>query len=451
MRKSGQFGVGLPGQNDAPLVTLGEVIASSYRIAVERTVTSTGVVFGVEDMPMARPAALKLAWRGQAVGTIIAEARRCSVTASAGAATIYAVGTHRELEYAVAEHLEGESLSQQLATMTLNTPTLLKRYLRVAQVVAEAHAAGVAVGELSADTLLVTPSDRIVLGRFSLSQVPAVTAEHRALTPEVARGAVAPDDPAAAEAGDIYRLGALAIELATGKPLFAPYCEAQLREHGHIGLLEAARASRESNELVDAAFAYAHGHVAAPHLTAMRADVPSDFADLVEWMLAKHPAARPASAADIVSQLQAVFDRLHTPRRMHVLVVAGELADQRWLANLARRASAQIQVETAADGGDAVRKLNRDQPDFVMIATNLQGQMNALEFAMYARGLPATQRPAIAMVGAISAYDQALLDDANTSFIASDYRAPQLLLDLIRAVSTSGRNGQRAKRISVSG
>ncbi len=127
----------------------------------------------------------------------------------------------------VGERVEGHLLRDELL-QPLSEQTYLSRLRTLIAAVSRAHDGGIAVGDISGSTVLVDPSsratggsvDRLVLGRLSLSQVPAFGPHGRILAPEVVRGEAEASDPAAAEAIDLYGLGCIAIEMACGAPPF---------------------------------------------------------------------------------------------------------------------------------------------------------------------------------------------------------------------------------------
>ena len=260
------------------------------------------------------------------------------------------------------------------------------------------HDAGTAVGVISGTTVLAMPDDRLVLGRLSLSQVPS--AETPGLGVRIA------------QLGDIFSLGRVALEMAGG-------------------MLEDP----------------------APRLADLRPDLPSEISDLVDWLLAPTPAARPQSAHDVLSQVEAVIDRQGGgPRAVRVLFVDDDTARARWLWGLARRAHAQVIVETAGEGTDAAHKLNRDQPDLVFIDASLRGVMNAFELCMYARGLGSEHHTVgqLCLIGDVSDRDQALFDEANVQTIPDDASLPGAILERIRA-AFAARPRARNTRTTVSG
>ena len=401
----------------------GEVIASTYQVKDEIARTDDGVVFDAHDMLLDRPVALKLAWRDPGTPSLIAEARRCAAVRDPCAVQVHGMGTHNGVEFAVAERAVGHLLNAELAQQ-LAPDRYLARLRTLVAAVARAHEAGIAVGDISGSTVLVE-GNRLVLGRLSLSQGPAFGPHGQILAPEVVRGEVEASDPAAAEAIDLYGLGCVAIELATGEPPFSD-----------------ADPSRELE---------GHAQYAPPRIADLRNDLPGELSDLVDWLLAKQPAARPRSASDVLLQLDAIIERIGSAvRPLRVLIVDDDTARARWLWSLARRAHAAANVETASEGTDAAHKLNRDQPDLVFIDASLRGVMNALELCMYARGIEALARAELVLIGDVGDRDHGLLSAAHVTFLADDSNLGEAFLDRVRAGVKQRRRTTTTRR-TVSG
>jgi serine/threonine protein kinase len=405
-------------------VAAGEVVASTYAIRDEVARTETGVVFDARDMLLDRPVAVKLAWRDPGLPSLLAEARRCAAVRDPCAVQVHGMGVHNGIEYVVAERVEGTLLHDELAA-PLGVERYLARLRTLIAAVATAHEAGIAVGDISGATVLVAGDDRLVLGRLSLSQVPAFGRHGQILAPEVVRGDVAANDPGAAEAIDLYGLGCIAIELACGEPPFADR-HPQIELHGHRGQ-------------------------PPPRIADLRGDLPGELSDLVDWLLAKQPMNRPKSAADVLAQLDAIIERLGNRwRPIRVLIVDDDTARARWLWSLARRAHPAANIEIASEGTDAAHKLNRDQPDLIFIDAALRGVMNAFELCMYARGLEDTSRGELCLVGEVSQADRALFDGANVPFLAEGPDLPNEILDRVRR-AVAERPRQRKPRTTISG
>ncbi|MBA3820303.1 MAG: response regulator [Deltaproteobacteria bacterium] len=423
MKKSASFHAP-PGFRDSPeiAINLGEVVASTYAIREELARTETGMVFEARDMLLDRPVVMKLAWRDPGTPSLITEARRCAAVSDPCAVAVYGMGNHHGLEFVVGERVTGALLRDALG-QRLPHDAYLARLRTLIAAVARAHEAGIAIGDISGTTVLVDADGRMVLGRLSLSQVPAFGPLGRILAPEVVRGEVDAADPAAAEAIDLYGLGCVAIELARGTP---PFADTRDPIRGH-------------------------GHEAPPRLSDARDDLPAELDDLVEWLLAKQPAARPSSARDVLAQLDAVIERHGTKgRTVHVLIVDDDTARARWLWSLVRRADPAAVVEIASEGTDAAHKLNRDHPDLVFIDATLRGVMNALELCMYARGLDHEERTQLILIGDVSERDRALFVDAVVPTLPEDVGLANAVIARVRTLSAATPR-RRKSRSTVSG
>jgi CheY-like chemotaxis protein len=425
MARTGSFQVP-PGYRDSATRALnqGDVVASTYAVREEIARTDTGVVFEARDMMLDRLVALKLAWRDPGMPSLILEARRCAAVRDACAVAIFGMGNHQDAEFVVGERVTGRLLADVLAT-PLPAAAYLGKLRALIAAVARAHEAGIAVGDISGATVALDDTGRMVLGRLSLSQVPAFGRIGQILAPEVVRGEVEASDPSAAEAIDLYGLGCVAFEMARGTPPFFD-ADPQVEIDGHA--LEPA-----------------------PRLVDVRPELPIELSDLVEWLLAKRPAARPRSARDVLAQLDAIIDRLGTSARpLRVLVVDDDAARGRWLWSLARRAHPAAQVEIAGEGTDAAHKLNRDLPDLVFIDATLRGVMNAYELCMYARGLETEHGAQLVLIGEIADRDRLLFADASVPAIPEDGQLGAAVLDRVRGAALEPPRRRRA-RSTISG
>jgi serine/threonine protein kinase len=421
------------GFRDSPLRALanGEVIASAYQIKDEIARTETGVVFEARDMLLDRAVAFKLAWRDAGMPSLLSEARRCSAVRDPCAVAIYGMGAHNGVEYVVAERVTGTLLKDQVAEQ-LAPDAYLGKLRALVHSVARAHESGIAVGDISGATVLVEADERMVLGRLSMSQVPAFGRLGQILAPEVVRGEVEAHDPAAAEAIDLYGLGCAAIELARGSPPFAID-------------LDTGEPATHAAEL------RGHREMPPPRLADLRPDLAGELSDLVEWLLAKQPGARPPSAREVLDELDAIIERVGTnTRSIRVLVVDDDTPRARLGWSLARRAHASAIVETASEGTDAAHKLNRDAPDLVFIRASLRGVMNALELCMYARGLRVENRVQIVIIGDVNERDVAAFGANEASVIPDDAQLAETMLARVRAAAKESPR-RRKPRTTVSG
>jgi CheY-like chemotaxis protein len=414
-----------PGYRDSstPAVVHGDVVGGTYTILNEIARTETGTVFEARDVMLGRLVALKLGWREPEMPSMILEARRCAAVRDPCAVAIYGMGQHLGIEYVVGERISGVLL-RQLLDIPLSAEMYLSKLRTLTAAVVHAHECGIAIGEISGATISAGEDGRLVLGRLSLSQIPAFGPLGQIRAPEVVRGVVAATDPAGAEAIDLYGLGCIAIELARGAPPF----------------------SDESREVE----LRGHAQEPPPRLADIRTDLPVDLSDLVEWLLAKQPAARPPSAKEVLAQVDAIVQRVGTTSRtIRVLIVDDDTARARWLWSLARRAYSAALVEIASEGTDAAHKLNRDHPDLVFIDSSLRGVMNALELCMYARGLEVEHAAQLVVIGAVTPRDRSMFAEG-VQFIPDDANLAMTIIDRVRTCATTPLR-RRKPRTTVSG
>jgi CheY-like chemotaxis protein len=416
-----------------PALPVGEVIGSTYQIRRELARTDSGSVFEAWDMLLERGAALKIAWRDPGLPALLPEARRCGSVAGEGAVAIYGLGNHKGCEYVVGELISGVTLARHVSAYhQAGAPPpsheVLELLVNLARAVASAHRARVAVGEVSGETVLVTPQRRTVVGRFSLSQVPPIGSGDVCWAPEVITGQVSAADPQAAAAIDLYGLGCAAVELATGRP---PYL----------------------GETVKATL-FGHVHHRPPVISEIRNDLPVELSDLVVELLAKSPAQRPPQAEAVVDQLIAIQERASATRRIvRVLVVDDDSERVRQLWSVVRRGHARATVDAAADGQDAANRVRRDRPDIIVIDLTISGAMNALELCMLISNLEESRGAVIVAVGEkFEPRDAQVLAQAGVHHtLVRDATLAPSLIELVRRTAAQAKFSRPVGRITISG
>lgn len=414
-----------------PVLSTGEVIASQYTARREVSRTETGSLHEAWDMLLERTVLLKLGWRDQGAPSLLPEARRCSAVSSDVAAAIYAVGNHRGVEFVAGERLVTTGLREHLRGYTtagarMAADEVVALFLRLARALESIHGAGFTVGDLSTETIALRGPRRLVFGRFSLGQLPAIGPSGVCLAPEVLNGQANPADPTAAVGIDLYGLGILGLEMALGRPPFA-------------------------SDRVDALM-QAHARAPAPPASEGRTDLPVELVDLITELTAKDPLVRPPTAGAVVQQLEIITERLSAARRaVRVLVVDDDGERVRAIWSAVRRAHPRSQVDAARDGREAAAKLTRDRPDVVFIDASLglaiQG-MNALELVMFARGLEETAHATLVVLGPVHARDAAVFTQFGARLLGQPVRPGDAIGELVRAAAATPRLGQARRTVS---
>ncbi|MBI3793038.1 MAG: protein kinase [Gemmatimonadetes bacterium] len=205
---------------------------------------------------------------------------------------LLATGEADGVPYFTMPFVEGESLRARLrATPRLTVGECVNILRDVARALSYAHARGIVHRDIKPDNVLLShgaavvtdfgiakavSASRTVGGGATLTQAGTSIGTPAYMAPEQVAG-----DPDVGAAADLYSWGCLAYELLAGEPPFV----------------------RESMQRVMAA----HLAEAPAPLATRRAEVPASLARLVMRCLEKEPSARPASADEVLRELDAVF------------------------------------------------------------------------------------------------------------------------------------------------
>lgn len=184
--------------------------------------------------------------------------------------------------YTITELVLGQSLGQRIAQGRCSQTQIADLLGQLARALAAAQGVGVVHHDLKPSNVMLVPDtdhpsgERAVLLDFGLAPLVAAVLDRAAaayLAPEQwTRGEVPADGGA-----DIYALGCLAFEMATGRPPFRAPTHAKLRER--------------------------HLHDLAPTMRSQVPDAGAVLDKLVARMLEKRPEDRPRSLRDLAKLL----------------------------------------------------------------------------------------------------------------------------------------------------
>lgn len=257
----------------------GEVLAGRYRLLTLLGRGGAGEVWQAEDTLLARRVAVKLLRRLEgdpmdSVERFRAEAQSAARLMHPNVVATYDVGTEGELVFLVMELVCGPDLAELMRSAGLPTAELVEDIAtQGARALDAAHAAGIVHRDVKPGNLLLAPDGTLKITDFGIAKsagsettglgVLLGTASY--VSPEQVRG------ESATPASDWYSFGCVLHELLAGTPPFTgPTADVVMRQH-----------------------------LDTPPPPITRTDVPSELANLVAHLLAKDPADRPSSAAEV--------------------------------------------------------------------------------------------------------------------------------------------------------
>lgn len=310
-------------------VAAGHVLRERYELTSRIAVGGMGEVWRAHDRQLDRTVAAKVL-RPDLVGDtaslarLRAEARNASRVIHPNVAVVLDHGERDGTGFLVLEYVPGEPLSRLLGREgTVPAHRLLPLLAQCARGLHAVHEAGVVHRDVKPSNVLITPDGTVKLTDFGVSLgtgQPALTAAGMVmgtaqyLAPELALGR--PASPAC----DIYALGVVAYEALVGRRPFTGRTQ------------------------VDIAMA----HVDTP-LPPLPDAVPAAVRDLVTAMLAKDPADRPATAADVAERMERVAHDAAAPPRPAAASVGSPPPARAARRAVRRRAPGRWRLPTLAE------------------------------------------------------------------------------------------------------
>ena len=278
---------------------LSRALGSAYDLERELGGGGMARVFVARDTRLDRRVVVKVLHPDLAAGVSVARFEREITTAARlqhpHVISLHAAGVVAGLPYYTMPFVEGESLRARITREGALPVTVAVRLIReLADALDYAHTRGIVHRDLKPENVLLSGGHAVVADFGIAKALAAATLERRdgaAATATTATGAVlgtpaymAPEqaaaDPATDHRADLYSLGLIAYELLTGAHPFA---------------------GRPPHALL-----VAHLTESPEPLATRRGDVPPAISALVARLLEKRPVDRPATAAAVLAEIDAV-------------------------------------------------------------------------------------------------------------------------------------------------
>jgi eukaryotic-like serine/threonine-protein kinase len=271
----------------------GQVLAQKYRIIRELGRGGMGIVYEAEDLSLRRKVALKFLPPGLTADTdarerFVHEAQAASGLDHPNICTIHEIGEAEAggLFIAMACY-EGESLKEKLGRGPLSPSQAVQIALDIAEGLAKAHEHHIVHRDIKPGNVMITADGTAKILDFGLAKL---AGEVRLTIQGTTMGTVAYMSPEQArgddvdERTDVWSLGIVLYEMATGELPFGLEKEQAVL---HSILHEAPRPVKELNR-----------------------GYPAEFFRIIEKALAKDPARRFLSAAEMAASLRELKGRM---------------------------------------------------------------------------------------------------------------------------------------------
>jgi predicted ATPase/serine/threonine protein kinase len=237
--KAGDFAAGTKGHGAVDWLARDDAAQAGGRIGAYEVVSligrgGMGEVYLARDSRLGRNVAVKLLRAAltsnpDAVRRFEQEARAASSLNHPNIVTIYEIGDLLERRFIAMEFVDGESLAS-MTGRAVDVATLSRIGAQLARALAITHAAGIVHRDIKPENVIVRPDGYVKVLDFGLARLalkPTVASTHgagtnpdlllgtpRYMSPEQARGRTASD------ASDVFSLGVVLYELATGRHPF---------------------------------------------------------------------------------------------------------------------------------------------------------------------------------------------------------------------------------------
>jgi len=273
-----------------------------------------GVVYKARDTVLNRVVAVKMLKSAvsseEAYSRFLREAQVVAKLNHPNIVSIHDIGREDEKRFFVMEFVDGMSLRELMGTYPegkCDVQTVLRTAIDVCNALQYAHSQGVLHRDIKPENILITHEGAAKLMDFGLAKMlgePSITQEGvivgtvAYVAPEVALG------KAADARSDLYTLGAVLYEIATGKPPFP------------------------GEDPVKIIFSHIHDYPVSP--SRLNPKVPQALADCIMKLLEKEPGKRFQSSADLLGVLREIAEsflrEVYVPKPSVVVPSARPLA-----------------------------------------------------------------------------------------------------------------------------
>jgi serine/threonine protein kinase/tetratricopeptide (TPR) repeat protein len=273
-----------------------------YLIVRQLGAGGMGVVWLAEDTRLQRKVALKTVKGADADTTegrqrLMREARAAATLNHPNIATVHDVLDVDGQVVVVFEYVEGDTLAARLQRGAMSVSDAVEVTWQLADALAAAHAQGIIHRDLKPSNVVLSPDGRAKVLDFGIARMVPAGADMSASAPgTIGGGPVGTPGYAAPEQylsrnvdgrADLYALGVMLFEMIAGRRPFP----------GSDAIQLATAVLRDE----------------APSLTGSGLAVPPPLARLVERLLEREPARRPASGEEVLVELSPIRDNESSP------------------------------------------------------------------------------------------------------------------------------------------
>lgn len=273
----------------------GALLYNRYRLTAQLGRGGMGVVYGAQDTLLGRAVAIKvlnetgISPEGRA--RLLREAQAVARLDHAHIVPVYDAGEINDMPFIVMQLVAGKNLRQRVREHgPLPLPQLITLAAQLCDALDHAHQRGVIHRDVKPENIVITPEGAAKLMDFGLAHSPGATRLTQEGTLLGTLAYLAPEqimgEPVDGRA-DLYALGVMLYELATGRLPFAGENAAHIIS-GHL-----------------------YAPVEAPHTH--RPDLPAALSTLIVHLLSKRPADRPATAGDVQAVLEKMRRQVAAP------------------------------------------------------------------------------------------------------------------------------------------